>query len=193
MVNYVNDMNELDDTFMKKVLDFVVFKRERFKYGYRHIINFMARCLCIRPKNITKYSEKEQFLYFKGDKKLSQELDIVNLVRSIRQLRLMAQVLLRPRERVLLKFQRKNVIETTSSSSDSDHHSYDTFKLLNSKKGLVKLQQIVKINRVLEQFKDRPLEVVDKNLIKGIFRRRPTKKQQNEQPSRGLSHIASLN
>ncbi len=42
------------------------------------------------------------------------------------------------------------MIEFTSSSSDSDHHSYDTIKLLNSKKDLVKLSQILKINRILK-------------------------------------------
>lgn len=52
----------------------------------------------------------------------------------------MAQVLLAPQERMLLKFQRKNVIETTSSSSDSDNYKEDTVKLLNSKKDMVKLQ-----------------------------------------------------
>lgn len=66
-------------------------------------------------------------------------------------------------------------METTSSSSDSDHHSYDTVKLLNSKKDLIKLSQIVKIRRVLNQYKDHKLELVDRNLIKGIFVRRPTK------------------
>jgi hypothetical protein len=59
----------------------------------------------------------------------------------------MSQFLLTKEQRMLLKFQRKNVIETTSSSSDSDHHSYDTVRLLDSKKGLVKLQQAVKIKR----------------------------------------------
>jgi hypothetical protein len=77
-------------------------------------------------------------------------LDVVNLVRSIRQLRLMAQVLLGPNERMLLKFQRSNIVETTSSSSDSDHHSYDTVRLLNSKKDLIKLSQIVKIKKILK-------------------------------------------
>ena len=41
------------------------------------------------------------------------------------------------------------MIEITSSSSDSDHISYDTNKLLNSKLALVKMQQIMKIKKVL--------------------------------------------
>jgi hypothetical protein len=89
-------------------------------------------------------------LYHKGNEKLERELDIINLVKSIRQLRLMAQVLLGPNERMLLKFQRQNMIEVTSSSSDSDHYTYDTVKLLYSKKDLIKLSQVLKINRILK-------------------------------------------
>lgn len=51
----------------------------------------------------------------------------------------MAAVLLGPSERMLLKFQRKNMVETSSSSNDSDDHKNDTIKLLYSKKDLIKL------------------------------------------------------
>jgi hypothetical protein len=34
----------------------------------------------------------------------------------------------------------------------------------------------VKLNKMLEQYKDRNLEVIDKNVIKGIFSRTPQKK-----------------
>jgi hypothetical protein len=43
-------------------------------------------------------------LYQKGVAKLGRELDVVNLVKAIRKLRLMAAVLLTPSERMLLKF-----------------------------------------------------------------------------------------
>lgn len=107
--------------------------------------------MCLRSLNarISPF-HKRHVLFKKGTIKLERELDVVNLVRSIRQLRLMANVLIGPSERMLLKFQRQNVIELTSSSSDSDHHSYDTVKLLNSKLGLVKLSQVIKINKVLK-------------------------------------------
>lgn len=65
------------------------------------------------------------------------------------------------------------MIELASSSSDSDSYNYDTVKLLNSDNNFVKLGQIVKINKVLRQFKDKELDNTDKNLIKGLFKRRP--------------------
>jgi hypothetical protein len=106
---------------------------------------------------------------------LSKELDIVNIVRSMRDLRLMSEAILGPKERMLLKFQRKNLIELESSSSDSDHYTFDTVKLMNSDNNFVKLGQIVKINKALKQFKGKKLETTDRNLIKGIFKRRPHK------------------
>ncbi len=62
----------------------------------------------------------------------------------------MSQVLLGQNERMLLKFQRRNLIELISSSSDSDTDSYDTLKLLNEKNNFLKLGQIVKINNILK-------------------------------------------
>ena len=77
----------------------------------------------------------------------------------------MSKVLLNPHNRILLKFQRKNLIETTSSSSDSDNHQYDTVKLLDSKKGLVKLAAILKVLKSLKYFESYKLENQDKILL----------------------------
>ena len=86
----------------------------------------------------------------------------------------MSQVLLGPSERMLLKFQRKHLIETDLSSSDSDNHKDDTIKLLNSNMGLLRLQTVIRINRILKFFYlNKPLESVDRNLLSGIFVRRP--------------------
>lgn len=91
----------------------------------------------------------------------------------MRDLKLMSDAILGPKERMLLKFQRRNMIELASSSSDSDNYTYDTVKLMNSDNNFVKLGQIVKINKILKQFKGKKLDNTDRNLIKGLFKRRP--------------------
>lgn len=68
----------------------------------------------------------------------------------MRDLKLMSDAILGRKERMLLKFQRKNMIELVSSSSDSDNLTYDTVKLLNSENNFVKLGQIVKVNKILK-------------------------------------------
>ena len=53
---------------------------------------------------------------------------------------------------------------------------------MNSENNFVKLGQIVKINKVLKQFKDKKLDNTDKNLIKGLFKRRPQKPYVEDTP-----------
>ncbi len=106
---------------------------------------------------------------------LAYELDVVNMMRSMRDLKLMSDALLGPKERMLLKFQHKNIINLVTSSSDSDNYTYDTVKLMNSENNFVKLGQIVKINKILKQYKGKKLEKTDKNLLRGVFKNRPHK------------------
>ena len=82
---------------------------------------------------------KRHFYYKKADTKLGQEMDILNLIRSIRKLKMMAKIIFPERSRALLKFSRRNLLESASSSCDSDIHNYDTFKLVDSKVDLIKV------------------------------------------------------
>jgi hypothetical protein len=95
---------------LRQVLDNLI-KRKRFRYSYKEIIEYLLQCICLRKlkkpnpeESIDKSPNNVNDLFEKGNKKLGRELDIVNLVRAIRKLRLMAEVLLTPSERLLLKF-----------------------------------------------------------------------------------------
>jgi len=63
-----------------------------------------------------------------------QELDVITLLRSMRLTRLLSQGILDQRQRTLLKFQRKNLIETSSSSEDSDSNIKVDFSWLMESK-----------------------------------------------------------
>jgi hypothetical protein len=63
-----------------------------------------------------------------------QELDVITLLRSMRLTRLLSQGILDQRQRALLKFQRKNLIETSSSSEDSDSNIKVDFSWLMENK-----------------------------------------------------------
>ena len=95
---------------------------------------------------------KTQFFYSKAEKKLEKELDVVKLLRSIRKLRLLSKIILTKRGRMLMKFSRTNLIESSNSSSDSDDNKYDTMKLLEDKNHLVKLTAAVKLKNCINDF-----------------------------------------
>ncbi|TNV74197.1 hypothetical protein FGO68_gene741 [Halteria grandinella] len=179
LLQIINQKEEMGESIIQQILEFLIVKRARFIYGYRHIFQYLTKCLCLRDKAKMRkdYSVKSHYLYEKGNEKLKRELDVVNLMKTLRQLKNMAQALMPEKNRLLLKFQRKNVIEATSSSSNSDQYDYDPMKLLKSKHNLLKLRQIAKISKILDNGKDQKMDKIDKSLIKGLFRRRSTNKQ----------------
>jgi hypothetical protein len=66
---------------------------------------------------------------------------------------------------MLLKFSRKNVIESSNSSSDSDDNKYDTLKLLENKKDLVKLSAMIKVKRTIKHFEGNEIDSVNRDLL----------------------------
>ena len=58
------------------------------------------------------------------------ELDIVTLIKSLRSVKLLSQVLFQPNQRLLLKFQRNHLIESDSSSSVDSDQGLDPIHLL---------------------------------------------------------------
>lgn len=72
---------------------------------------------------------------------------------------------------MLLKFQRKNTLESESSSTDSDYNQHDTMNLLENKSQIIRLMMIVRLRKMIYTYKDSNLEKIDKQLIKGLFYR----------------------
>jgi hypothetical protein len=149
--------------------------RKRFHYGYREACQYILRCLYLRnPRRLrTNNLLKKQFYYHKAEKKLERELDVVKLIRSIRKLRLLSKIILTKRGRMLMKFSKTNLIESSNSSSDSDDNKYDTIKLLEDKNNLVKLAAIIKVKKCVNDLAINPMDDDEKNLVKGIFVRKP--------------------
>ena len=86
---------------------------------------------------------------------------------------------------MLLQFSRTNLVETSNSSSDSDDNKYDIVKLKQSKNSLVRLSSAIKIKKSLQWFTDHPMDENEKNLIKGVYVRRP--KENLEEESKRLT------
>jgi hypothetical protein len=55
-----------------------------------------------------------------GVEKLQEELDCVSVIKSIRQLKIISRVLLKKNHNFFIKFNKKNVIGSTTEDSDED-------------------------------------------------------------------------
>ncbi len=86
---------------------------------------------------------------------------------------------------MLLKFQRKHLIETSSSSEDSDDQDkLNKIRLLDNPNPFIKLGAIAKIKKLLDTYKTDSLETTDKRLIRGLYLRK-LKDYEDERASGG--------
>ena len=115
---------------------------------------------------------KKHFLFEKAEEKFMQELDVVRIVKTLRKFKMLAQAMLSQKHRLILRFQRYNLIETSSSSSDSDNNMFDTVRLMENKNPLIRLVMYGKLKKMMKDFTGRKLESLDQNMMRGLFTRK---------------------
>lgn len=165
---------------MKLVLDNIV-NRRRFMYTACDILEYLFRFLCIRsvklkrfrgPKHKWEEHLRKHYHYNEGVDKLHDELDVITLLKSMRRVKLLTQTLMTQTQKMVLKFQRKNLIESCSSSGDSDtNNKFDSINLLESRNPMMKLVMLSKLKKMITSYTsgETNLGVIDKRLLRGLF------------------------
>ncbi len=82
---------------------------------------------------------------------------------------------------MILRFQRQNLVETSSSSSDSDNNAYDPVRLMENDNPLVRLVTYGKVKKMMKQFRDRDIDNMERNMMRGMFRRKLKDFAENQQ------------
>ena len=84
-----------------------------------------------------------------GQSRFFYELDAINLMRTLRQSRLLTKNTLTKEQSILMEFQRENVIDSNSSSMDfSDNEN--NLRDLNNKGRLASQVRLMKLLRILK-------------------------------------------
>jgi hypothetical protein len=87
-------------------LFFAFLNRARFNYTLTNILEYTARCLCIRSIDPVRRDKsfKKHFLLEKAEDKFMQELDVVRIVKTLRKFKMLAQAMLSQKHRMILRF-----------------------------------------------------------------------------------------
>jgi hypothetical protein len=85
---------------------------------------------------------------------------------------MLAQALLSQRHRMVLRFQRQNLVETSSSSSDSDDNNYDPIRLMENRNPMIRLITYGKVKKMMSQFQSNNIDHLERNMMRGMFRRK---------------------
>ena len=81
--------------------------------------------------------------------------------------------MLNQRQKILLRFQRKYLIETSSSSDQSDLESkFDTVRLMDCKSPLIQLGVYGKLKRIVNTYLDHPLDANDRRILRGLYQKK---------------------
>ena len=155
-------------------LFFAFLNRSRFKFTIFDILEYAIRCVCIRDIGDYRRSKsyKKHFLFDKAEEKFMNELDVVRIVKTLRKFKMLSQAMLSQKHRLILRFQRQNLVETSSSSSDSDNNAYDPVRLMENDNPLVRLVTYGKVKKMMKQFQSRDIDPLERNLMRGMFRRK---------------------
>ena len=114
---------------------------------------------------------KSHYFFEKAEENFLKELDVVRVVKTLKKYKMLAEAMLSQKHRLLLKFQRQNLIETTSSSSDSDDNTYDELAMMESKNPMVQLMTYGKIKKMMCQFKGKKVDNLERNMMRGLFQK----------------------
>jgi len=172
MKQYINEENAEKAVAIKSnILDNCqksMNERRVFKYGYWLILHYIFWCVkCRKEKSMRKKRNFRDHVYYKvGQIKFVDELDWVTIIKSIRKIKMLTQILLNKRQKFLLKFQRNEVIDSSSTGS-SDEGQINIIDLMKSKNK--KHQDMIndKINRNISSYKQKELKDTDIRIIKG--------------------------
>ena len=177
ITNFKKSQKTQEDVGLKnKILhDWEKSMRDRrvIKYGYLSILHYiLCWVVCRRDKSMRTKPKFRDHVYFSvGQEKLHNELDCVTIIKSIRKLRILTQLLLTKKQKFLIKFQRDNVIDS-SSSGTSDEGQLNIIDLMKSQNA--KHKQIIneKIKTNISSFENKDIVGIDMRVIKGILKKR---------------------
>ena len=61
------------------------------------------------------------------------------------------------------------LIDSDKSSEDSDHHRFDTVKLMESENPMIRFVIYGKIKKMINSYRGTKLKEIDKRLLRGLF------------------------
>lgn len=155
---------------------------DNFKFIFNKILRFICGC-CISKKDarsMENIDERKVELFMKGESKIKNELDCVSILTKLRYLDVIVSLFLNSNQKLLLGFQRKNVIQedTGNMTSDDDQETTKDFirKLDFNDPGAANILNEERLDDALESFHHkRLLSNLDQKILLGIVSRAPNK------------------
>eukprot|EP00347_Sterkiella_histriomuscorum_P008117 403346311 len=194
-----NELITKNNSIFMKIVEEIQ-NRVMFQFGVFDMIRMKLSCrkFCANKKqsrdedienkaqNTVDSTDRKIRLFKKGVKRINQEFDAMSLMKLMNQFKLLTKVLLNPTQKMLLGFQKKNILNSESSdneenpfsgrSSDSEEFEDESkiIKKLKAQNQLLRLVSLGKIKRKINDYfnEDRKFKEIDEKLLNGILTRK---------------------
>ena len=167
----LKDDKELDDIDIMKIKNLVT-RRKRFEYNTWHVLEYYL-CWVYFRKRFNRKKWKKHILYKQADDKLTNQLDVVNILKWIEHIKILSKGFLNHKQKFWLKFQKEHVIDVEYNSEterqakikDEKKEEYDLIK------GIQKNDEksIRKVKEMLQYLKHGNRSAFDLKIIQGLF------------------------
>ena len=188
-----NDNPELKYNVLNK-LNYSIKSRKAFRYTYWDIIHFFLCWACWRSKKTMRtHKSFRNHLYYKiGKEKLYNELDWISLIKTIRHQKILTRLLFSKYQELLIKFQRNNVIDS-SSSGTSDEGNVNIVKYMTSKDKSDKDKAHNKVKKSINWYRKNQINQVDLRIMKGVVMKRFNEGEDSKYYNNSFFFNASFN
>jgi len=137
----LSNMDRPDESTIQKIKSYLgnrwrvqITFGDNFKFVLDKVVRFICRCCSMRKsaRDMTTLQERKVELYMKGERKIKSELDCISILTKLRYLDVIVSLFLNSHQKLLLGFQRKNVIqEDNAGHSSSDDEQGAAKDILN--------------------------------------------------------------
>ena len=169
------DTNDENDNIMSMIKN-EISQRKFLKYTFYSIIKYYVWWMIWRSKSwLRSHSDSRKHLYHQiGRYKLHKELDIINLVRSVRELKTLSSILMSKHQILLVKYQQDNLLHSSSSESELDDN-LNILELTDHRNESVRDVYQSELKECLEKFKDSlenwRISEIEARILNGILHR----------------------
>eukprot|EP00347_Sterkiella_histriomuscorum_P014903 403359074 len=125
------------------------------------------------------------YLFQKGVKKIDHEIDAISLMKLMNQVKLLTLILLNPTQKMMLGFQKKNVLDSDSSDEEDKNYQEEVrlMQKVKSQNPMAKLITLAKIKRQIKGYlnNSQKFKPVDERLVGGILNKNYQDQKQIQQ------------
>ena len=164
----IKDLNNLENICHANDEDKLEQIKTIFRYKRRYQANFIHKVLKFIPNCLWKYRgiQKKKIMYWEGEDAYLKDLDWVNIVKSLRELRALSRIILSHHQRQILAFESESVLPCHSSLKNKDPELIHIDVPLEYSPKLHHSEYLSQVSKFIDQLP--PLTEIDTKVLKEV-------------------------